>query len=188
MSSVRLIVAADIFGVTPELISAAQAIDSNAMFVSPYASDDITFKSEQDAYHYFTRHTSVENYAEQLGNSLCKFNTDALVVGFSVGAAAAWLTASRIDEEQALRFDLFYGGQIRHHLSVQPKYPISLFSPSMESHFDINEVNEALNQKAGVEVQPTLFMHGFMNPRSVNYSSLAAKRYWLVIEKHLKAM
>ena len=66
MSSARLIVAADIFGVTPELAAAARQISSEATFVSPYTNTDMTFTSEIDAFRYFTQQTSVEDYAEKL--------------------------------------------------------------------------------------------------------------------------
>lgn len=188
MSSARLIVAADIFGVTPELAAAARQISSEATFVSPYENTDITFTTEADAYRYFTQQTTVEDYAEKLHRTIELNSSPALIVGFSVGAAAAWLVAACLENQQRVQFDLFYGGQIRHHLSAQPKYPINLFSPSMESHFDITAVNVQLNLKTCVEVQPTLFMHGFMNPRSDNFSRSAAQHYWSFIKKHKNAM
>lgn len=142
MSSARLIIAADIFGVTPELTAAVRQVSDESIVVSPYTNTDMTFTSEIDAFRYFTQQTSVEDYAEKLWSTVNHTSSTALIVGFSVGAAAAWVIADSVSNEQRMQFDLFYGGQIRHHLSAQSKYPVNVFSPSMESHFDITAVND----------------------------------------------
>lgn len=66
MSSARLIIAADIFGVTPELTAAVRQVSDESIVVSPYTNTDMTFTSEIDAFRYFTQQTSVEHYAEKL--------------------------------------------------------------------------------------------------------------------------
>lgn len=64
---------------------------------------------------------------------------------------------------------------------------IELFFPEEEPHFDVVELMARLSRREGVVCHQTRYLHGFMNPLSVNFDAKAYAEYLLVLEDRLRA-
>lgn len=61
----------------------------------------------------------------------------------------------------------YYGSPIRHHLVIEPLFPIALISPAEEVLFQC-QIDEKIGSPAHVSTRQVHFLHGFMNQYSVN--------------------
>lgn len=163
--------------------------------VDPYAGERFNFADEAEAYQYFSTHSTIEQYANDVSAVLAKldFNHATWVIGFSAGASAVWQLAASLEGEQYRNFQAvgFYGGQIRHLTELSPLVPMHLVFPKSEAHFDIDELIETLAEARAAtltklsENQSTLstpahsqqkfsqekvnYFHGFMNECSAKF-------------------
>ena len=116
--------------------------------VDPYAGERFNFADEAEAYQYFSTHSTIEQYANDVSAVLAKLdcNLATWVIGFSAGASAVWRLAASLEGEQYRNVHAvgFYGGQIRHLTELSPLVPIHLVFPKSEAHFDIDELVETL--------------------------------------------
>lgn len=180
----KLLVATDIFGITDAVIEFCEQLDHDFICVSPYQGLHKHFEDETCAYTHFRNTTSVRDYKQRLAHKIA-IEPCVKLLGFSVGASALWQLISEQSFDPKTDFLGFYGGQIRHASSLQPKISTRLIFPKSEPHFDVSELVEALKNKDNVEVTLTPFNHGFMNPYSDNFASDAYAstveliRHWL---------
>lgn len=180
----NIIIIADIFGITPAFESLVQAIcvDNNLhnagkiTMIGPYASEDIRFTDENDAYAYFTEHVGLKNYTEKVAATLDTLSSPTLVIGFSVGGSAVWCLSAKtnVNIMQAI---CFYSGQVRHHTHVKPLIPITLILPLSEPHFCITSFACSLQKTPNVALEPCQYLHGFMNKQSINYVEEGYQNY-----------
>jgi len=166
-----LLIAADVFGATPELGQLAQALGADATLVSPHPSTR-TFRSEAEGYAAFMRHGGVEAYAKHIGTTLAARNVVFdLALGFSAGASALWLCLAdaRLEPWLPKRAELYYGSRIREHAHLDPRRNTRLIFAEQEASFDPRGL--ALRLRAlgpDANVVPGS-VHGFMNPLSPGY-------------------
>ncbi|WKE64637.1 hypothetical protein PVT67_13295 [Gallaecimonas kandeliae] len=156
----------DIFGDTAALRRLAAELGTEV--IAPYEGRQ---GSEDDAYRHFLAQGGIDGYLElarrQLPGEPCR------LVGFSAGAAVAWLLAAEGRASEAL---CFYGGQIRHHPQLRPACEVSFVWPVAEDHFSVPELVAKL-QGPGLHHHQTQGRHGFMNPLSKGHEPELA-RHW----------
>lgn len=100
-----------------------------------------------------------------------------MLIGFSAGATAVWLSAAQPQSHPAFRALLFYGSRIRLYSELTPRFPIELIFAAHEAAFDPAALGADLARPdVWVEIAPGT-EHGFMNPRSPGFSSQALQRY-----------
>lgn len=167
----KLLVAADVFGATPELAALAAALPGTATVVSPYAGAQPEFAREEDAYAAFIDHGGIDAYAARLAQAIGAAPPRALV-GFSAGASAAWVALARCGAAVELAV-LFYGSRIRDFAGLAPACPVKLIFAEHEKSVDAGKLAARL-RRPGVdaEIVPGT-RHGFMNARSPGYDPVA---------------
>jgi dienelactone hydrolase len=165
-----LLLAADIFGHTPELQALARSLAGagrRARIVSPYGDARPRFASEMEAYAAFCASTTPERYAEAVARELAQGY--GLAVGFSAGATALWVALATPGITAPGRSVLYYGSRIRDHAHLRPAgNPLLLFA-QREASFDSAELAAQL-RGAGVDagILPGT-AHGFMNRLSTGF-------------------
>jgi dienelactone hydrolase len=168
-----LLLATDVFGLTPEARALAEALGLAATFVSPHA-DGRVFADEPEAYAAFVAAGGVAAYAEAVRRALasapCPFT---FALGFSAGASALWLCLAEAALEAKLpqRAALYYGSRIREHASLRPRRPTRLVFAAQEASFAPAPLADALRQGGLDAAVIPGSAHGFMNPRSPGYDA-----------------
>lgn len=183
----KLVILSDIFGKTPELEAFAASITSDYVIFSPYANNTV-FNDEQNAYQYFVDNVGIDNYFAYVRNQLKNNQVPYCLLGFSVGASIAWrLSGEARDIAEPTKLLAFYGGQIRHYSQLTPKliskHKVELIFPHKEQHFNVNDLVKTLKTKVKVSQVP--YAHGFMNPRSTNFSATGFRAYQKIIAQWL---
>lgn len=170
-SSVKILVASDIYGVTPELRSLVQHFSGGAEIVSPYAVENVKLATEEEAYEAFLKNGGIDAYTLKLSNVIASLRPDALIA-FSAGATAAWraLSAANLSPRQGI---LFYGSRIRDYLSLRPTVPTKLIFAEHEKAFDVAPVVANLRMQGLDAVVMSGTRHGFMNARSPGFDPVA---------------
>jgi len=172
----RILIAADIFGVTPELGQLARALGSSATLVSPHPHMR-SFRNETEGYASFMKNGGVSAYAAYLGSVLtrrrCCFE---LALGFSAGANALWLCLADAALEPWLprRAELYYGSRIRENAHLQPRRRALLTFAEKEASFDAVELATRLRLSGHAARVLPGSAHGFMNPLSRSYDERLA--------------
>lgn len=188
----KLFVATDIFGETPELLAWLAPIvaagGGTLELVSPYETplveEVMTPKdgaADELAYQQFLAQGGLSAYVEKLQQHFQLQQEPFIAIGFSAGAAALWqLAASPQPGLQQLVG--FYGGQIRHCADLQPLVSTRLIWAE-ETHFDVAQLHQQLALRALVSSVLTPYQHGFINPYSIGFNQKAASDYqrWLLI-------
>lgn len=193
----KLLVATDIFGETPELCAWLKpvAASSNMLLelVAPYANPQTQLLTKQDvsstqeqatpdteAYQLFLQQGGMAGYLEKLQSVLKAQQGAYITVGFSAGAAALW-QLSAAPQPGLRQFIGFYGGQIRHCPELQPLVATSLIWAE-ETHFEVDQLHHQLQKLPLVQSYLTSFQHGFINPHSAGYNREAASYFqqWLM--------
>lgn len=180
----QIILIADIFGITPELLRLAKDIaranegtqTSCVEVFGPYQEDNITFTNEQAAYQYFTNHVGLDNYTQALAHNVSQITSTTLLIGFSAGGSALWRLTSSLPAQVKAAI-CFYSGQIRHHLDIVPNHPTRLILAEHEAHFNVDTLAAALEHNTKVSIEKSRYLHGFMNPLSVNFSEKGYQKY-----------
>lgn len=181
----RLVVVTDIYGKTKFLEDSLCCLSpkyENIDIIDPYTSNEIHFKNEEEAYRYFQENIGLNGYIEKLYQFLKdKQLQEYHLLGFSIGASAVWALSQMLEFNQSAKGICFYGSQIRNFLEVNPKIEIDLYFPKSESHFNVDEVIDVLNEKANVNCFKTSFLHGFMNKKSINYNEDGCAKYFEIL-------
>ena len=174
----RILIAADIFGVTPELGQLARALGANGTLAKPQPYSR-SFRSEAAAYASFVEHGGVAAYARQLGALLTGRDfCFELALGFSAEASALWVCLADANLEPRLpkRAELYYGSRIRQHADIAPRRQARLCFAEHETSFDAPALVEQLRRLGhNAHVLPGS-RHGFMNPRSARFDETLAAR------------
>ena len=136
-----------------------------------------SYSEEEEAYNYFYANCQFESIAADVNELTAIYKSSyekIFIVGFSVGATAAWLSSTIKDINGAVGF---YGSKIRDYIEVEPNCPVLLFFPEKEQSFDVHFL---MNQLAvnKVELFQMSGKHGFCDPYSKNYREDSAKTAW----------
>ncbi len=180
----KIIIATDIFGhgdYLRELSSQLKALCSSVAIVSPYLDQQVSINDETEAYEKFCKECGHDKFSALVKSEIISDPQQVSLIGFSAGASAIWHALGNYSFDNVVRFVGFYPSQIRHHLHLVPSCPTSIVFPRLEESFDVMEAAQALSAKSAVECQLTDLYHGFMNPQSKNYNTVAAKAFslWL---------
>lgn len=173
---INILVITDIFGLTDNVFSFVKDldVDSNILICDPYKGTKNKFLSEKEAYLYFMDNVGLESYYKK-AISMVKDIDDSLlfVVGFSVGATAAWRIASSeiLCQRNMLIPICFYGSQIRKYLDNKPAVKTDIILANFEKSFDVEKHYQDLKHMNNVICHSSDYGHGFMNRLSENYSS-----------------
>ena len=176
----NLIVVSDIFGRTSALNTFVnQFYDYYKMIrvIDPYSGENLHFHNEEDAYQHFHQQCGLEQMTDQLRTELDETKDVVDIIGFSVGASAAWEVSGENQYRQIRKVICFYGSRIRDKMEIDPTASTSLIFPKLEKSFDLEPVIQALENKNNTEIIRTEYLHGFMNKESVNYSQAAYKYF-----------
>jgi len=185
--SIDKMIVADIFGVTPALIALGRTINAD-IIVDPYGGKVMNFDNEAQAYHYFINNVGLDAYVNKLSKIMKECADRAIIIGFSVGAAAIWKLSASTDIEIIKRVKCaicFYGSQIRHLTTLSPNFDIQLIFPKNEAHFDAQALVERLANKKRVTAVQVDFLHGFMNYHSSNFNQAGYTVYIKLLQQIL---
>ena len=178
----HLLIVTDIFGrtsCTDTLMASLSDRYVSMEIIDPYKGVEIDFASETEAYEYFQTTIGLNGYIDKLLHHLRTDIKDCgrHLLGFSVGGSALWAASAEFKSEQSIKGICFYSSQIRNFLHLKPQWPIDLYFPKSEAHFEVKQVIEALSSTPRVQCITTPFLHGFMNEKSVNYNSSGYKQH-----------
>ncbi len=168
-NTMKTIILADIFGITPQLKLLASNLSPDYKLLSPYDDDSLCFEDEKVAYQYFSLNTDITKYSLKLSECLANQTESVNILGFSVGASALWLCADQ-QHPNVNKGIGFYSSQIRQYHALSPTFPIHLIFPDKEPHFDVDTVISKLTNKPFTKISKSSGLHGFMNYRSVNFN------------------
>ncbi len=184
----ELIIAADVFGRTPELEALAKTLapySSRATLVDPYNGACLEFAHEREAYTYFHQNVGLKRYRETLRAVLAGSVSPLLLVGFSVGASAIWSISDAILRPHVTAAVGFYGSQIRHYTNVKPRIRMELLFPYHEPHFDVGHLISQLSPRENVVCYCVPYLHGFMNRKSDKFDASAYHNHLLLLKERL---
>ena len=170
----RLLVAADIYGITPALRALTADLGAKAEWLSPWDGEGCPQVTEQAAHAAFVAGPGLEAYAERI--ALAAAGEAVTLVGFSVGATAAWLFAAEQQCHSGSRLVLFYGSRIRHYLDLRPRCRVEAIFAEREAAFDPQAVAAAIASETVRTVVVPGSAHGFMNALSPGYDAALAGR------------
>ena len=182
-----LLIATDIFGIGPhidDMIHRILPANANCMVIDPYGAQEQNFYSEQDAYEIFNEEGGFEAYSENLTRAILELEPD-VVLGFCAGGAALYRVLLDQHQTTVRALMAFYPGQIRQFDELELSMPASIVLPQHEPHFEVNDLQEKLEQISNVQCHRAKFEHGFMNPYSEYYSEEAEEEYLLMIKQWL---
>lgn len=179
----RVIVASDIHGITPELCMLVDRFSTDAVLLSPWEQPGCPFASEGEAHAAFVATGSIEAYAEKIAEVAVA--APAFIVGFSAGATATWLYSAHPQSDCRSRAVLFYGSRIRLYPHIAPRFPIrAVFAEHEPSFQPAALASRICQQNVAVEIEANA-IHGFMNPLSAAYSSRLAEKHIAAIRSEL---
>ncbi|WP_448556547.1 hypothetical protein [Thalassotalea montiporae] len=204
-----IVLVSDIFGRTPAFEALANSLaditGSQTILFDPYQGESLNFTDEQVAYQYFSQHIGVETYADMLVEFLTSLNKceqvkPLTVLGFSVGASAAWLLACHSNNAGLLpdkklsnnnppeigKVIGIYGGQIRNCSELVPNIKTTLIFPQSEPHFDVTVLMEKLAFKNNVTAYQVPYLHGYLNQCSNNFDSKGYQEFLSGFRRLLK--
>jgi dienelactone hydrolase len=128
-----ILIATDVFGITPAVQSLVRQLSVNALIVSPFQDTERQFRSEQDAYQAFIAEGGVARYTEKLDTILQQQTGLTHAIGFSAGASALWISSQHEFVRSLQNMVLFYGSRIRDYREVLPVCPVRLIFAEQEA-------------------------------------------------------
>jgi dienelactone hydrolase len=170
----RLLVAADIYGITPALRALTAALGAKTEWLSPWEGEGSPHATEQASHSAFVAGPGLDAYAERI--ALAAAGEPVTLVGFSVGATAGWLFAAGQHCAPESRLVLFYGSRIRHYLDLRPRCRVEAIFAEHEAAFDPQAVAAAIASETVRTVVVPGAAHGFMNALSPGYDAALAGR------------
>ncbi|MEG1832788.1 MAG: hypothetical protein RR101_05470 [Burkholderiaceae bacterium] len=172
------LIAADIFGATPELQGFAIALDGDVLVTAASDHPLPPGQSEAQAYAAFIAAGGVAAYVARLRKRL---EDPGLaidrVIGFSAGATALWTLLATPAAAHWRSATLFYGSRIRDAADLEPRCPVKLIFAEQESAFDPAALVAALKARGlDAAIEPGS-RHGFMNERSSGFDPALYRRH-----------
>ncbi|MCP3901907.1 MAG: hypothetical protein GY707_19545 [Desulfobacteraceae bacterium] len=188
----KIIIASDIFGKTPELENFMAELSSDPLkgkIIDPYQGIDMKFKSESYAYEYFQKNFGIKNYKTIVFKKIKQIYNDCLddllLIGFSVGASAIWSISDKLSIYGKVKAICFYSSQIRSFIDIDPEIKIELFFPEHEPHFDVTNLISKLSHKKQVKSSKVPYLHGFMNKKSKNFNANGYQYHLQLLKKQI---
>lgn len=174
----RILIATDVFGMTPAMTSIVRALGQQCLVVSPFDDAQVYFQEEKIAYYAFLAQGGVARYADKLRRTLSAQGTEIqMTIGFSAGASALWIASASEAVMQLRASILFYGSRIRDHKDLQPLCPIRLIFAENEAVFNAAELSSDLRNLGHQAELVRGSSHGFMNPYSRGFDVKIQAKY-----------
>ncbi len=169
----KIFLASDIFGSTKALETICyrlSKVSPDIEIIDPYYGVYHRFETQTHAYDYFMDSGGIKKYQHILTDRLTPYESNIVLIGFSVGASAIWGISHRVLLKHVQKAFCFYGSQIRKKTHIQPVFNIDLIFPKNESHFVVDELISVLHKKKFVTCIKTTGQHGFMNELSGHFN------------------
>ncbi|MBK9577664.1 MAG: hydrolase [Fibrobacteres bacterium] len=164
----KAIIASDIHGVTPALRSLVEPFFEGAIFLSPWDVDSCPFTNEQEAVSTFIAQQGFESYSAKIDEAAGQ--GPAFLIGFSVGATAAWLHSASKHCHPSSIATLFYGSRIRDYSHLVPTIEVTAVFAEFEPSASSDQTAKAIaRDHVHTFIEPGTF-HDFMNPLSAHYA------------------
>ena len=174
-----IIVATDLYGVTQALKDRFLAhVKEEIIWLSPWETELNPYADEATAHQVFVANDGFTAYSHKIKKAIYLADSEQIrVIGFSVGATAAWLCLSEDNFKDKVEACLFYGSRIRNYLDRSPNCLTYTVWSEHEIAFEpaalLKDI-EKLNIPAVIEPNSK---HGFMNPVSKNFSEFLLTKY-----------
>ena len=185
-----ILLATDIFGITDAVESLSKRLNvvcESVQILDPYGAKRMNFQDEDQAYEAFNQLCGLEAYATLCAKALeARLDKDLVMIGFSMGASAIWKALDGRTNVNIKSFYGFYSSQIRYFLDAKINVSCTLVFPKCEKHFDVDEVITQLVSHEKITCLKTEYLHGFMNPYSINYDAKGYEEYSRWIEEKLE--
>ncbi|MBB1370123.1 hypothetical protein [Pseudoalteromonas sp. SR45-4] len=166
----QYLVISDIYGKTPCLQQLAKHFNAENQIVDPYNGVHQALENEEEYYKLFIKHCGHDEYAAKLEEYFNKLSKPTICIAFSAGASAAWRAQASTTTTHLKKVIAFYPTQIRNYLNIDAIHPCEFIFPGFEPHFNVDELITNLSAKNNVRCLKTLYLHGFMNQQSQNFS------------------
>ena len=168
-----MLVAADIYGITPALRELVAGLGGDAVLLSPWEGEGSPYATEQASHAAFVAGPGLDAYAGRI--ALAAAGEPVFLLGFSVGATAGWLFAAGEHCHPDSRLVLFYGSRIRNYLDLRPRCRVEAIFAEREAAFDPQAVAAAIASETVRTVVVPGSAHGFMNALSPGYDAALAE-------------
>ncbi|GLX70464.1 hypothetical protein MU1_48100 [Paenibacillus glycanilyticus] len=187
-----IIVAHEIYGLNQHMASVCSALGEQGYDVyAPdllHTTEPYRYEQEQAAYNDFMAHVGFEKASAlilQLAKQLKKQYRNVYLVGFSVGATAAWVCSACPDISGVVGY---YGSRIRGYKQLEPACPVLLFYPEVEPSFDVDQLISELRERPQIQVHKLTGQHGFGDPYSERYVPASADAAYQEMLAFLKSI
>lgn len=176
----KIIVASDIYGITPAVRSLAESLGRHSVVLAPWDGEGCPYATEQEAHAAIVAGDGLAGYTARV--TAAAGEAPAFLVGFSVGATAIWLHAAGAGCHPDSRAVLFYGSRIRNHLALRPRCRVRAIFAEHEAAFAPKDIVARIaSENVAVHIEPGA-SHGFMNPLSPGYDAALERKYVELIE------
>lgn len=178
----QYLVISDIYGKTPCLQQLAKHFNAENQIVDSYNGVHQALENEEEYYKLFIKHCGHDEYAAKLEEYFNKLSKPTICIAFSAGASAAWRAQASTTTTHLKKVIAFYPTQIRNYLNIDAIHPCEFIFPGFEPHFNVDELITNLSAKNNVRCLKTLYLHGFMNQQSQNFSEYGYQYFYKVIK------
>ena len=153
---------------TPALTRIADALASKLEshtieVIDPYG-ERRYFRQEKDAYAHFSAHVRIPAYGQRIRNHLLELQSPVLLIGFSAGASGIFPMTTPCPGAPGASVFTVHRSVMSHRYT--PQFDIHLIFPGYESHFDVDNLIQALSSTPNIFPTKSTRGHGFMNEYS----------------------
>lgn len=170
----HIVIATDIYGMEESVGNLAAALrlqGAEISVISPYEDGaPAPGEDEKEVYAAFAGQCGHERYSEKILALLQEEEWNG-AVGFSAGASALWRALAGYRQKSPSHFLGFYPTRIRKYLDRFPAIQATLVFPRFEEAVDVNALIGTIAGNENIRCLKTPYLHGFLNPRSKNYSA-----------------
>lgn len=190
-SDSAIIVLHEIYGLNRHIVDFGRALSDYGfdVFCPSVYNQETTFDyaDEEAAYMHFTENVGFFDASQEIKTIISQLKNryqKVIIIGFSVGATAAWLCS---EEDHVSGIGGYYGSRIRDYMDMAPACPVMLFFPEEERSFRVDELRAALKEK-GIETHKLAGLHGFADPYSMRYNRQSAQTAFRHMMRFLKGL
>lgn len=190
-SDTAIIVLHEIYGINQHITEVCQKLAAAGydIYCPHFLGLDRPFDYSQqaEAYAYFANSVGfqVANRVVQLVDEVRPSYNKVLLVGYSIGATIAWLTAARAHCDGLIGY---YGSRIRDFMTIVPTCPALLLFASQEKSFDAAVLVSAFEQSDTITAHLLRGSHGFCDPYGESFHSVSADEAEEYVQQFLKRL
>ena len=169
-----IIILHEIYGVNRHILRVAKYWENNGFDVAIPAlyetGKSFDYCQASDACEYFVKNIGFNSYTKKVNELIGELKNKykhIFLIGYSIGATAAWLCSKNSDCSGII---CYYGSRIREYINISPFCPSLLIFASTESSFNVQQIAEKIRCIDNTEVYILNGKHGFADYFSENYS------------------